>query len=234
MPILFIGEPIKESVDNWTGDDLQDGIDPPSRAFEGGTKRVSSTPESLSDASTLVNRFSYLCSDTTRHASSLSAPSLSGATCADERISCDKSPWISDGFTELPRLLETQTFVDDQGDERPSSPVDPSLVFEAGRIHIDVSRSPSHSTSLSNFVDLTGQVAKIDQFPFATGGFADVWRGEWESEHGYELVAMKVVRSFSFQAGTELKIQRVRHSATDHKNLCSYSISTRVASKERT
>jgi hypothetical protein len=47
-----------------------------------------------------------------------------------------------------------------------------------------------HQTFISHLNDknLTGQVVKTENDPFAFGGFADIWRGRWVKKDSGELM----------------------------------------------
>ncbi len=49
-------------------------------------------------------------------------------------------------------------------------------------------------------------VSNVAQFPFASGGFGDVWRGEWEDRR----VALKTVRAAILISQNDETIHRVR------------------------
>ncbi len=76
-----------------------------------------------------------------------------------------------------------------ESDPRPSSPVDPYLVFDQDIIRFENSGQRLKVSERPRLLlDLTGQVTKEDQFPFATGGFADVWLGTWNTVDRCHLV----------------------------------------------
>ncbi|TDL14859.1 kinase-like protein [Rickenella mellea] len=45
-------------------------------------------------------------------------------------------------------------------------------------------------------LDLTHQVERVGKYPVTSGGFADIWQGEWMEPPEYKIVAIKVIRSF--------------------------------------
>ena len=47
-------------------------------------------------------------------------------------------------------------------------------------LHLIQSRWPAHSRDLSNH-DLTGQVYQTQKYPFARGGYSDVYKGKYKN-----------------------------------------------------
>lgn len=157
-------------------------------------KRKSFTSVS-SDATTLVAGSSRAGS---RHSRQFSLQS--GSTRVSESPYW-KSPWVSDQFTkswtDLSDLLTAveDEFTDNAVDAgRPPSPLDPDLVFDSGRVYFSVSEAPNPRAECAYF-DLTGQIMKIGNFPVATGGYADIWCGEWEAGDGPKTVSV----AFTFE-----------------------------------
>lgn len=73
--------------------------------------------------------------------------------------------------------------------ESPSeSLVDPDLVFDLSRIHLEVSDYPVAKESDLGISDLTGKIRKLDDHAAAIGGFADVWRGHLNVNGDGEIV----------------------------------------------
>ncbi|KAF8581778.1 kinase-like protein [Ramaria rubella] len=60
----------------------------------------------------------------------------------------------------------------------------------------------------SDAKDLSGQVQRLGQWAEANGGFADIWRANWNSDTGSFSVAVKVLRFYSRDEAVRTKIQR--------------------------
>lgn len=112
--------------------------------------------------------------------------------------------------------------------------MDPCLVFDKDIIRFENTRQRSKTLEKPHLlIDLTGQISKEDQFPFATGGFADVWLGTWNTVDRSHLVslyvlaspllilwlttskvAVKVIRAFGKGDEADAKIRYVRMNLT--------------------
>lgn len=78
--------------------------------------------------------------------------------------------------------------IEEDQPERPSSPIDPEIIFEFGRAHLSVSAYPIPRELDLGIADLTGQISKLDDHAIAMGGFSDVWRGSWDENGRSEMV----------------------------------------------
>lgn len=148
--------------------------------------RHTSEEFAATDVSTLFDSSSH---ETSSYQQSI----FSGTTLYTERHSSwdSSTPWISDNLSEILSALDNnEASKPEVADDRPSSPIDPELVFESGSAHLSVSEYPASREVSLDLADLTGQIAKLDTYPVAVGGFADVWRGEWDTPDGFKLVSI--------------------------------------------
>ncbi|KAL5490400.1 hypothetical protein ACEPAI_5233 [Sanghuangporus weigelae] len=154
-----------------------------------------------------------------RRDSALSGPTLYTTSVRTRRFSSwsastaydlDEEDWpeLSEFKIDEEEKLGVIEEMDEDQPERPSSPIDPELVFELGRVHLSVSAYPIPRELDLGIADLTGQISKLGDHAIAMGGFSDVWRGIWDDNGRSETVAIKVIRSFCCNDKTEAKVRK--------------------------